>query len=333
MTELNAPPPTDDPPADDAGDDRRRRQPTARRPDPEATSSRSPRRRRDLRARAPTRPRGGCAAPDASERPHRRKRCARSRARCRGTRSETEVETPPRPNRLRRLRARCGARGRAGPRTVGRFIADALRAAGVRYAFTVPGESFLGLLDAFEAAGIRVIATRHEGAAAFMAEAHGQLTGRPAVCLGTRAVGGANLAIGIHTARQDSTPMFVAVGQVERRLLGPRGVPGDRPGRDAGRPRQVGRGAARRGRGRVDDRGGHPPGARWAAPGPVLLSLPEDLLDEPMPDDAPTETVRDRRRARDGRRDPLGHRAPRIGRAAGHPRRRRRPSRAGPPRS
>ena len=53
-----------------------------------------------------------------------------------------------------------------------------------------------------------------------MAEAHGQLTGRPAVCLGTRAVGGANLAIGIHTARQDSTPMFAVVGQVERAVRG-----------------------------------------------------------------------------------------------------------------
>ena len=84
----------------------------------------------------------------------------------------------------------------------------------------MPGESFLGLLDAFEGAGIRVVATRHEGAAAFMAEAHGQLTGRPAVCLGTRAVGAANLAIGIHTARQDSTPMFAIVGQVERPYRG-----------------------------------------------------------------------------------------------------------------
>ncbi len=65
-------------------------------------------------------------------------------------------------------------------RTVGRLIADALRTAGVRYAFTVPGESFLGLLDALGDAGIRVVTTRHEGAAAFMAEAHGQLTGRPA---------------------------------------------------------------------------------------------------------------------------------------------------------
>jgi acetolactate synthase-1/2/3 large subunit len=178
-----------------------------------------------------------------------------------------------------------------GPRTVGRYIADVLRAAGVRYAFTVPGESFLGLLDAFEGAGIRVIATRHEGAAAFMAEAHGQLTGRPAVALGTRAVGGANLAIGIHTALQDSTPMFVAVGQVERALLG----------REAFQEID-----------QVATLGGL---AKWAAephtateiaetmaeavrqalggrPGPVLLSLPEDLLDEPIPDDARSDTAR-----------------------------------------
>jgi acetolactate synthase-1/2/3 large subunit len=172
-----------------------------------------------------------------------------------------------------------------GPRSVGRFIADALRSAGVRYAFTVPGESFLGLLDAFEGAGIKVIATRHEGAAAFMAEAHGQLTGRPAVCLGTRAVGGSNLAIGIHTARQNSTPLFAAIGQVERAFLG----------REAFQEID-----------QVATLGGL---AKWAAephdiaevasitseairqalggrPGPVLLSLPEDLLDESMPEDA-----------------------------------------------
>lgn len=172
-----------------------------------------------------------------------------------------------------------------GPRSVGRYIADALRSAGVRYAFTVPGESFLGLLDAFEGAGIKVIATRHEGAASFMAEAHGQLTGRPAVCLGTRAVGGSNLAIGIHTARQNSTPFFAAVGQVQRSFLG----------REAFQEID-----------QVATLGGL---AKWAAephdiaqvesttteairqalggrPGPVLLALPEDLLDEPMPEDA-----------------------------------------------
>ena len=84
----------------------------------------------------------------------------------------------------------------------------------------MPGESFLGLLDALPEAGIRVVATRHEGGAAFMAEAYGQLTGRPALCIGTRAVGAANLAIGIHTARQDSTPMFALVGRVQRAFRG-----------------------------------------------------------------------------------------------------------------
>jgi acetolactate synthase-1/2/3 large subunit len=108
----------------------------------------------------------------------------------------------------------------AEPETVAELVAATLRAAGVRIAFTVPGESFLGILDALEAAGIRVVATRHEGAAAFAAEAYGQLTGRPAVCLGTRAVGAANLAIGIHTATADSTPMFAIVGEVARGLRG-----------------------------------------------------------------------------------------------------------------
>jgi acetolactate synthase-1/2/3 large subunit len=179
----------------------------------------------------------------------------------------------------------------AGPRTVGRLIADALRSAGVRYAFTVPGESFLGLLDALGDAGIRVVATRHEGAAAFMAEAHGQLTGRPAACIGTRAVGSANLAIGIHTARQDSTPMFALVGQVAR---------ADR-GREAFQEID-----------QVATIGGL---AKWASeprdgdevvvamaeairqalggrPGPVLLSLAEDLLDDTAPLEARVEGAR-----------------------------------------
>ena len=91
-----------------------------------------------------------------------------------------------------------------------------LRDRGVRYAFGVPGESFLGLLDALhETPDIRLISTRHEGGAAFMADAVGKLTGVPAICMGTRGVGSANLAIGIHTAQQDSTPLLALVGQVE----------------------------------------------------------------------------------------------------------------------
>lgn len=91
-----------------------------------------------------------------------------------------------------------------------------LRDRGVRYAFGVPGESFLGLLDAlYETPEIDLVTTRHEGGAAFMADAAAKLTGQPAICMGTRGVGTANLAIGIHTAFQDSTPMLAMVGQVE----------------------------------------------------------------------------------------------------------------------
>lgn len=86
---------------------------------------------------------------------------------------------------------------------------------GVRHAFCVPGESFLGLLDALASSQIRVVAARHEGGAAFMAEAVGKLTGVPAICMGTRGVGSANLAVGIHTAYQDSTPLIALLGQVE----------------------------------------------------------------------------------------------------------------------
>ena len=46
--------------------------------------------------------------------------------------------------------------------SVGRMFADAIRRAGVRWAFTVPGESFLGLLEGLEAVGINIVATRHE---------------------------------------------------------------------------------------------------------------------------------------------------------------------------
>jgi len=174
------------------------------------------------------------------------------------------------------------------PRTVGRLIADALRTAGVRYAFTVPGESFLGLLDALGDAGIRVVTTRHEGAAAFMAEAHGQLTGRPAACLATRAVGAANLAIGIHTARQDSTPMFALVGQVDRAHQGHEAFQEiDQVATIGGlakfaiEPREVADVAPAMAEAIRQALGGRP--------GPVLISLPEDLLDEMAPDDARVE--------------------------------------------
>lgn len=169
------------------------------------------------------------------------------------------------------------------PRTAGRFLADALHAAGVRVAFTVPGESFLGLLDALGPAGIRVVATRHEGGAAFMAEAYGQLTGRPAAALATRAVGASNLAIGIHTAKADSTPMFAVLGHV------PRAVRGREAFQEVDLPGSIGRLATWAIE--VDDPARLPAAMSEATrqalggrPGPVLIAVPEDVLDEPMPD-------------------------------------------------
>ncbi|HUG47592.1 MAG TPA: thiamine pyrophosphate-dependent enzyme [Candidatus Limnocylindria bacterium] len=175
-------------------------------------------------------------------------------------------------------------------RTIGRLLADSLAEAGVEWAFTVPGESFLGLLDALPPAGIRVLATRHEGGAAFMAEATAQFTGRPAACLGTRAVGAANLSIGIHTARQNSTPMVALVGQVQRDFLGREAF------QEADQPQSFGRLA--KWAGELTDPadaarlvGDGLRAMTSGRPGPVLFSLPEDLLDEPtdaaLPDVAP----------------------------------------------
>jgi acetolactate synthase-1/2/3 large subunit len=113
-----------------------------------------------------------------------------------------------------------------------------------------------------------------------MAEAVGQLTGKPAVVMGTRAVGAGNMAIGIHTARQNSTPLVALLGQVERAFRGRDAfqesdlveTPGalakwaaeiDDPARVSA---IVGEGLRQLGSGR---------------PGPILLSLPEDVLDLP----------------------------------------------------
>ena len=170
--------------------------------------------------------------------------------------------------------------------SVAQLIAEAIAQAGVKRAFTVPGESFLGLLAALPAAGIDVVAARHEGGASFMAEAVGQLSGKPAAVLGTRAVGAANMSIGIHTARQNSTPMVALIGQVKREYLGREAF------QEADLIASFGRLA--KWAGQVDDAAdaaaviGEGLSAMLSGrPGPVLLSVPEDVLDEAVPEDAP----------------------------------------------
>ncbi len=107
-------------------------------------------------------------------------------------------------------------------RSGGEIVVQALIDHRINRIFSVPGESFLPILDAVYGAGpgVDVITCRHEHGAAMMAEAHGKLTGRPAVVLVTRGPGACNAAIGVHTAFQDSTPMLVLIGQVERAFLG-----------------------------------------------------------------------------------------------------------------
>lgn len=160
---------------------------------------------------------------------------------------------------------------------------QALVASGVTHAFCVPGESFLGLLDAlYDEPRIRVIATRHEGGASFMAEGFGKSSGRPALCMGTRMVGGGNLAIGVHTASQDSTPLLAMMGQVSTearyreafqevdlaQVFG--GV-----AKWAAEPPSAARlGELALRAGRI---------ARSGRPGPTVLALREDLLNERVP--------------------------------------------------
>jgi acetolactate synthase I/II/III large subunit len=161
----------------------------------------------------------------------------------------------------------------------GQLVVAALRAHGVKMAFSVAGESYLEVLDAlYDSPDIHLVTCRQEGGAAFMAEAYGKLTGRPGVLLVTRGPGACNAAIGAHTAFQDSTPMIVLVGQVARQ--------------------QIDREAFQE----VDFRRMYAPGlAKWVTqidlaeripelmnqafqvatsgrPGPVVVALPEDML-------------------------------------------------------
>lgn len=162
----------------------------------------------------------------------------------------------------------------------GRVLVEQLRAEGIRWATCVPGESYLAALDGLhDANDIRTIVCRQEGGAAIMAEAFGKVTGQPGVAFVTRGPGATNASIGVHIAQQDSTPMVLFVGQAARSML------------DREAFQEVDFGAM------------FAPLAKWSAeisdtdripeyvsramrtamsgrPGPVVLSLPEDMLSD-----------------------------------------------------
>ena len=175
----------------------------------------------------------------------------------------------------------------AFPKIGGHLLVECLIAQGVTHAFGVPGESYLAVLDGFHAhtEEIKFVINRQEGGAAFMAEAHGKLTGRPGVCFVTRGPGATNASIGIHTAFQDSTPMVLFVGDVASDT------------RDREAFQEVDfcsffgpstKGMAKRVE-RIDDVARIPEYVARAfaiamngRPGPVVLVLPEDMLASPV---------------------------------------------------
>lgn len=98
----------------------------------------------------------------------------------------------------------------------GELIVEALKANGVTRLSCVPGESFLAVLDALHDSDIEVVVCRQEGGAAMMADCWGRLTGEPGICMVTRGPGATNASAGLHIARQDSIPMILFIGQVQR---------------------------------------------------------------------------------------------------------------------
>ena len=163
-------------------------------------------------------------------------------------------------------------------KTGGRLIVDALEANGVDRIFCVPGESYLAVLDALYSSNrIRTFVCRQEGGAAMMADCQGRLTGKPGICFVTRGPGATNASAGVHIAMQDSIPMILFIGQVASHARG----------REAFQEVDYKRffGDIAKWVVEIDDAARIPElvtrafaVATSGRPGPVVVSLPEDML-------------------------------------------------------
>ena len=159
----------------------------------------------------------------------------------------------------------------------GKLLVDQLVVHGADTIFSVPGESFLAVLDGLYDTPLRLITCRHEAGAANMADAYGKLTGRPGIAIVTRGPGATQASVGVHTAFQDSTPLILFVGQVAsdqvereafqeidyRRMFGQMAKWVTQIDRTDRIPEYVARAFSTACAGR---------------PGPVVLALPEDML-------------------------------------------------------
>ncbi|MFZ1103804.1 MAG: thiamine pyrophosphate-dependent enzyme [Hyphomicrobiaceae bacterium] len=166
------------------------------------------------------------------------------------------------------------------PRRAADLIVDCLAAHGVDRVYCVPGESYLAVLDALhDSNAIQTIVCRHESGAGFMAVADGKLTARPGVALVSRGPGATNASIAVHVAEQDAAPLVLFIGQVPRAEIGRRSFQEVDYAKtfadmakavyliqDAGRiPEIVARAFAQ---------------AQAPTPGPVVVVLPEDMLED-----------------------------------------------------
>lgn len=165
------------------------------------------------------------------------------------------------------------------PRTGGQILVGQLVSHGVKHVFCVPGESYLAVLDALVDSNIEVTICRQEGGAAMMADAHGKLTGEPGICMVTRGPGASNALAGIHIAKQDSSPLIVFVGQIERGMR-------EREAFQEMDYRAI-FGQAAKWATEIDDPARIPEilsrafhVATSGRPGPVVIALPEDMLVE-----------------------------------------------------
>ncbi|MGL4636276.1 MAG: thiamine pyrophosphate-binding protein [Beijerinckiaceae bacterium] len=164
-------------------------------------------------------------------------------------------------------------------RTGGQILVDQLLVHGVTDIFCVPGESYLAVLDALHDADVRITVCRQEAGASMAAEAVGKLTGKPGICMVTRGPGATNAAHGIHVAMQDSTPMIMFVGQIEKGMRE----------RDAFQELdyRAAFGGIAKWATEIDDAARIPEllsrafhVATSGRPGPVVIALPEDMLVE-----------------------------------------------------
>ncbi|MBA4160994.1 MAG: thiamine pyrophosphate-binding protein [Novosphingobium sp.] len=173
----------------------------------------------------------------------------------------------------------------------GRLLVDCLIAQGADRIFTVPGESFLAVLDALhDSPEVQTVVCRQEGGAAFMACADGAMTGKPGVCFVTRGPGATNASIGVHVAMQDSQAMLLFIGDVDRGMKDREGFQEVDFGQMFGPLAKLVL--------RIDDPKRIPEYiarawnvAQAGRPGPVVIALPEDMLLEEVSGLAPRPAV------------------------------------------